>query len=60
MEDLRLAAEENSATTELLAAVPAGAARLEDLVQHGPAAPPWHPLPAGVPAARWLAGWMGL
>ncbi|WP_329611623.1 hypothetical protein [Kitasatospora herbaricolor] len=42
--DLLLAAEENPATTELLAAVPAGAARLEDLLQHGPATAVWHPL----------------
>jgi hypothetical protein len=42
--DLRLAAEENPATTELLSAVPTGAARIEDLVQHGAAAPIWHPL----------------
>ncbi|GGU99116.1 replication-relaxation family protein [Kitasatospora aureofaciens] len=42
--DLRLAAEERPAVAELLAAVPTGAARLEDLVQHGPAAPVWHPL----------------
>ncbi|WP_327072110.1 hypothetical protein OG196_00225 [Kitasatospora purpeofusca] len=46
VEDLLLAAEENPATAELLAAVPAGAARLEDLIQHGPAAPVWHPLGA--------------
>ncbi|MFD9598406.1 replication-relaxation family protein [Kitasatospora sp. NPDC059973] len=38
VEDLLLAAEENPATAELLAAVRAGAARLEDLLQHGPAA----------------------
>ncbi|MFJ6140577.1 hypothetical protein [Kitasatospora sp. NPDC092286] len=42
--DLRLATEENPATTELLATIPAGAARIEDLVQRGPAAPIWHPL----------------
>ncbi|GAA2277497.1 hypothetical protein GCM10010430_74240 [Kitasatospora cystarginea] len=42
--DLRLAAEENPATAEMLSAVPAGAARIEDLVQRGPAAPVWHPL----------------
>ncbi|MET8704334.1 replication-relaxation family protein [Kitasatospora sp. NPDC004723] len=42
--DLRLAAEENPAAAELLAAVPAGAARLEDLAEHGPAAAIWHPL----------------
>ncbi|MFJ9847325.1 hypothetical protein ACIRYZ_44260 [Kitasatospora sp. NPDC101155] len=42
--DLRLAAEENPATAESLASVPAGAARIEDLVQRGPAAPIWHPL----------------
>ncbi|WP_441248244.1 hypothetical protein [Kitasatospora sp. McL0602] len=41
---LRLAAEENPATAEMVAAVPAGAARIEDLVQRGPAAPIWHPL----------------
>ncbi|OKI25164.1 replication-relaxation family protein [Streptomyces sp. CB03911] len=44
VEDLLLAAEENPATADLLAAVPAGAARLEDLLQHGPAAAVWHPL----------------
>ncbi|MFI5534202.1 hypothetical protein ACIA8O_37270 [Kitasatospora sp. NPDC051853] len=44
VEDLLLAAEENPTTAELLAAVPAGAARLEDLALHGPAAPVWHPL----------------
>ncbi|MFD0274154.1 hypothetical protein ACFVHB_09630 [Kitasatospora sp. NPDC127111] len=37
--DLRLAAEENPATAGMLAAVAAGAARIEDLVQRGPAAP---------------------
>lgn len=37
--DLRLAAEENPTVAELLAAVPAGAARIEDLVQRGPSAP---------------------
>ncbi|MCX4743933.1 hypothetical protein OG455_00120 [Kitasatospora sp. NBC_01287] len=42
--DLRLAAEENPAVAEMLTAVPAGAARIEDLVQRGPAAPIWHPL----------------
>ncbi|MQS16568.1 hypothetical protein F7Q99_31365 [Streptomyces kaniharaensis] len=31
--DPRLAAEENPATAELLATVPAGAARIEDLIQ---------------------------
>ncbi|WP_407992008.1 hypothetical protein [Kitasatospora sp. CMC57] len=51
VEDLLLAAEENPATTELLAA------RLEDLTQHGPAAPVWHPLSGeGGPQA----GWTGL
>ncbi|MFJ7280639.1 hypothetical protein [Kitasatospora sp. NPDC098663] len=44
VEGLCLAAEEQPAVAELLAAVPAGAACLEDLVQHGPAAPVWHPL----------------
>ena len=44
VEDLLLAAEENPATADLLAAVPAGAARLEDLVRHGPTATVWHPL----------------
>ncbi|MED7947405.1 hypothetical protein [Streptomyces sp. BE303] len=57
MEDLLLAAEENPATAELLAAVPAGAARLEDLLQHGPAAPIWHPLDT---ERRALVGWTGL
>ncbi|WP_188304927.1 hypothetical protein [Streptomyces sp. CBMA123] len=44
MADLRLAAEENPATAELLTAVPADAAWIEDLVQRGPSAPVWHPL----------------
>ncbi len=57
MEDLLLAAEENPATAELLAAVPAGAARLEDLIQHGPAASVWHPLSG---EGRPPVGWMGL
>ncbi len=56
MEDLLLAAEENPATADLLAAVPAGAARLEDLVQHGPAAAIWHPLSdEGQPPVGWTA-----
>ncbi|WBP91931.1 replication-relaxation family protein [Kitasatospora cathayae] len=42
--DLRLAAEENPAVAEMLAAVPAGAARIEDLIQRGPSAPIWHPI----------------
>ncbi|MFJ2194084.1 hypothetical protein ACIOJE_40120 [Kitasatospora sp. NPDC087861] len=42
--DLRLAPEENPVVAEMLAAVPAGAARIEDLVQRGPSAPVWHPL----------------
>ncbi|MFF3113594.1 hypothetical protein ACFVSN_30925 [Kitasatospora sp. NPDC057904] len=33
--ELRLAAEENPAVAEMLAAVPAGVARIEDLVQRG-------------------------
>ncbi|MFJ2864081.1 hypothetical protein [Kitasatospora sp. NPDC087314] len=44
MADLRLAAEENPAVAEMLDAVPAGAARIEDLVQRGPSAPVWHSL----------------
>ncbi|MFF7458618.1 hypothetical protein [Kitasatospora sp. NPDC008115] len=42
--DLRLAAEESPAVAEMLTAVPVGAARIEDLVQIGPAAPIWQPL----------------
>ncbi|MGW2402767.1 replication-relaxation family protein [Kitasatospora sp. NPDC001664] len=54
VEDLLLAAEENPATAELLAALPAGAARLEDLIEHGPAAPVWHPLSGeGRPPVGW-------
>ncbi|MFD8597555.1 hypothetical protein ACFV1L_21390 [Kitasatospora sp. NPDC059646] len=41
----------------MLAAVPAGAARLEDLLQHGPAAPIWHPLARTDRRAR---GWAEL
>ncbi|MFD5083905.1 hypothetical protein ACFWOG_14860 [Kitasatospora sp. NPDC058406] len=37
VEDVLLVAEENPAVADLLAAVPAGAARLEDLAKHGPA-----------------------
>ncbi|MGW7585215.1 hypothetical protein ACWGLI_29360 [Kitasatospora sp. NPDC054769] len=52
--DLRLAAEESPAVAEMLAAVPAGATRIEDLVQRGPAAPIWHPLGArGGRACGW-------
>ncbi|MGW7448162.1 replication-relaxation family protein [Kitasatospora sp. NPDC054795] len=52
--DLRLAAEENPTVAELLAAVPAGAARIEDLVQRGPSAPIWHPINGrGVRACGW-------
>ncbi|MQS17847.1 hypothetical protein F7Q99_38080 [Streptomyces kaniharaensis] len=51
--DLRLAAEENPAVAEMLAAVPAGAARLEDLVQRGPSAPVWHPLSSSGRACGW-------
>ncbi|MFI5649305.1 replication-relaxation family protein [Kitasatospora sp. NPDC051705] len=51
--DLRLAAEENPAVAELLAAVPAGAARIEDLVQRGPSAPVWHPLGGSGRACGW-------
>ncbi|MFJ9523640.1 replication-relaxation family protein [Kitasatospora sp. NPDC101801] len=57
VEDLLLAAEENPATAGLLAAVPAGAASLEDLVEHGPAAPVWHPLSG---EGRPPVGWTGL
>ncbi|MFH9355127.1 hypothetical protein [Kitasatospora sp. NPDC017646] len=39
MADLRLAAEENPAVAEMLTAVSAVAARIEDLIQRGPAAP---------------------
>ncbi|MGW4893181.1 hypothetical protein ACWEQL_13080 [Kitasatospora sp. NPDC004240] len=52
-----LVAEENPAVADLLAAVPAGAARLEDLVQHGPAAAVWHPLDA---EGRRPCGWTQL
>ncbi|MFF2548381.1 hypothetical protein ACFVUY_38295 [Kitasatospora sp. NPDC058063] len=52
--DLRLTAEENPATAEMLTAVPAGAARIEDLIQRGPAAPIWHPLGA---RGRRACGW---
>ncbi|MER5642149.1 replication-relaxation family protein [Kitasatospora sp. NPDC002227] len=55
--DLRLAAEERPVVTEMLTAVPAGAARLEDLVQRGPAAPVWHPL---VGESRRPCGWTEL
>ncbi|MFJ2781597.1 replication-relaxation family protein [Kitasatospora sp. NPDC087315] len=55
--DLRLAAEENPSVAEMLAAVPAGAARIEDLIQRGPAAPIWHPLGARVGRA---CGWTEL
>ncbi|MFC8453879.1 hypothetical protein [Kitasatospora sp. NPDC057223] len=52
--DLRLAAEERPAVAEMLTAVPAGAARLEDLVRLGPSAPIWHPLGArGGRACGW-------
>ncbi|MFD7828159.1 hypothetical protein [Kitasatospora sp. NPDC059803] len=54
--DLRLAAEENPATADMLAAVPAGAARIEDLIQRGPSAPVWHSLGArGGRAYGWTA-----
>ncbi|MFC5890362.1 hypothetical protein ACFQ0M_00600 [Kitasatospora aburaviensis] len=39
-----MTAEENPTVAETLTAVPAGAARIEDLVQRGPSAPVWHPL----------------
>ncbi|MFJ6385918.1 replication-relaxation family protein [Kitasatospora sp. NPDC092039] len=51
--DLRLAAEENPAVAEMLTAVPAGAARIEDLIQRGPSAPIWHPLSNGGRACGW-------
>ncbi|MFI9163174.1 hypothetical protein ACIGXI_25850 [Kitasatospora aureofaciens] len=51
--DLRLAAEENPATAEMLTAVPAGAARIEDLLQRGPSAPIWHPLSSNGQACGW-------
>ncbi|MEU3497012.1 hypothetical protein ABZ747_26405 [Kitasatospora cineracea] len=44
MADLRPAAEERPGLAEMLTAAPAGAARLEDLLQHGPAAPVRHSL----------------
>ncbi|MGW4809225.1 replication-relaxation family protein [Kitasatospora sp. NPDC004272] len=55
--DLRLAAEEQPVLADMLAAVPAGAARLEDLLQHGPAAPVWHPLAGQEQQSR---GWAEL
>ncbi|GAA2126364.1 hypothetical protein GCM10009759_78730 [Kitasatospora saccharophila] len=55
--DLRLAAEEQPVLADMLAAVPAGAARLEDLLQRGPAAPIWHPLAGTDRGAR---GWAEL
>ncbi|MFD7735758.1 hypothetical protein ACFV6F_35900, partial [Kitasatospora phosalacinea] len=55
--DLRLAAEEQPVLADMLAAVPAGAARLEDLIQHGPAAPVWHPLAGQEQQSR---GWAEL
>ncbi|MET8630564.1 hypothetical protein ABZW30_43865 [Kitasatospora sp. NPDC004669] len=55
--DLRLAAEENRATAEMLAAVPAGAARIEDLVHRGPAASIWYPIGDGT---RRPCGWTEL
>ncbi|MFI9366768.1 replication-relaxation family protein [Kitasatospora sp. NPDC053057] len=51
--DLRLAAEENPAVAEMLTAVPAGAARIEDLLQRGPAATIWHPLSSNGRACGW-------
>jgi len=57
VEDLLLVAEENPAIADMLAAAPTGAARLEDLVQHGPAAPVWHPLGA---ESRRPCGWTQL
>ncbi|MEE1783018.1 replication-relaxation family protein [Streptomyces sp. SP17BM10] len=55
--DLRLAAEERPVVAEMLAAVPTGAARIEDLIQRGPSAPIWHPL--GAQAGR-PCGWTDL
>jgi hypothetical protein len=52
--DLRLAAEENPAVADMLTPVPAGATRIEDLVQRGPSAPMWHSLGArGGRACGW-------
>ncbi|GGV07209.1 hypothetical protein GCM10010502_72950 [Kitasatospora aureofaciens] len=51
--DLRLAAEKSPTVAEMLAAVPAGAARIEDLIQRGPAAPIWHPLSSSGRACGW-------
>ncbi|MGW3046156.1 hypothetical protein ACWC9T_40670 [Kitasatospora sp. NPDC001159] len=52
--DLRLAAEENPAVAEMLAAVPTGVTRIEDLVQRGPSGPVWHSLGArGGHACGW-------
>ncbi|MFF2619033.1 hypothetical protein [Kitasatospora sp. NPDC058046] len=56
MADLRLAAEENPAVAGMPAAVPAGAARIEDLVQRGPSAPVRRPLGS---RGR-VYGWTGL
>ncbi|MEU4588071.1 hypothetical protein AB0F92_39495 [Kitasatospora aureofaciens] len=55
--DLRLAAEENPAVADMLTVVPAGAARIEDLVQRGPSAPIWHPLGG---RGGWACGWTEL
>lgn len=44
MANLRLAAEERPGLAEMLTAAPAGAARPEDLLPHGPAAPVRHSL----------------
>ncbi|MEU9048682.1 MULTISPECIES: hypothetical protein [unclassified Kitasatospora] len=51
--DLRLAAEKKPAVAEMLTAVPADAARIEDLVQRSPAAPIWHPLSSSGRACGW-------
>ncbi|WP_030247827.1 hypothetical protein [Streptomyces sp. NRRL S-350] len=51
--DLRLAAEENPTVTDMLAAVPAGATRIEDLIQRGPSTPIWHPLSSSGRPCGW-------
>ncbi|MFE5588485.1 hypothetical protein [Kitasatospora sp. NPDC056531] len=52
--DLRVAAEENPAVAEMLAAVPASAARIEDLIHREPSSPVWHLL-SSRPLGRMVA-----
>ncbi|MFD0567968.1 replication-relaxation family protein [Kitasatospora gansuensis] len=54
VEDLLLAAEENPATPDCWPPSRPAAARLEDLIEHGPAAPVWYPLSnEGRPPCGW-------